>query len=292
MGGEDSPQAAATEIRLIFEILGKIGMKLCKWSTNSAELIETLRGEFEFSTEPSKLAIDEVFQHTDKKALGILWNPLTDEFSFNAERIISEAKRIKDGLTKRQLFSLALTMYDPLGLINPTMMKGKRSMQTTWMSDIKWDQLVSSDSTEVWEKFISGLEDLNQIWIPRWTGIDKNEPSELHIFCDASETAYGAVAYEKQGSKIALIAAKSKVAPLPKKAISIPRLELLSNVMATILGQTICDQHKQSHKTHVWTDSQISLCWITATDKQPEIWVQNRVAKIREFGAETHFCEG
>jgi hypothetical protein len=33
-----------------------------------------------------------------------------------------------------------------------------------------------------------------------------------------------------------LIAAKSKVAPLPKKSMTIPRLELLSNLMATMLG--------------------------------------------------------
>jgi hypothetical protein len=231
MGGDDDPKAAENVIRLIFKIQGEIKMNLCKWTTNSPEIREILRGEFEFSDEPSNLGIDDTFQHSDKKALGIRWNPNTDEFSFNADHIIDEARRIRDGLTKRKLFSLAPTMYDPLGLINPVMMKGKRSMQTTWMSDIKWDQLISFE----WEKFISGLEDLGQIRILRWTGIDSTKPSELHIFCDASETAYGAVAYEKQGQTIALIAAKSKVAPLPKKSITIPRLELLSNVMATML---------------------------------------------------------
>jgi hypothetical protein len=292
MGGEENPQAAANEIRLVNRILSEIQMKLSKWTTNSPELKELLRGEITFSAEPSNLAINEVFQHTDKKALGIRWDPSTDNFSFNADHIINEAIRIKDGLTKRQLFSLALTMYDPLGLINPTMLNGKRSMQITWLSPTKWDQLVTSEPTETWEKFIKGLKDLGLIKIPRWTKIDKKQPSELHIFCDASETGYGAVVYQKQGSTIALIAAKSKVAPLPKKSMSIPRLELLSNVMATLLGQYVREQHRTDHAAHIWTDSQISLCWIKATDKNPEIWVQNRVAKIRAFGAESHFCEG
>jgi hypothetical protein len=35
---------------------------------------------------------------------------------------------------------------------------------------------------EVWEKFISGLDNLGQIKIPRWTRIDEIKPSELHIF--------------------------------------------------------------------------------------------------------------
>ncbi len=74
--------------------------------------------------------------------------------------------------------------------------------------------------------------------------------------------------------------------------MSIPRLELLSNAMATLLGQYIRDQHWTNHAAHVWTDSQISLCWIKASDKNPEIWVQNRVTKMRTFGAETHFCKG
>ncbi len=65
-------------------------MNLCKWTTNSPEIREILRGEFEFSDEPSNLGIDDTFQHSDKKALGIRWNPNTDEFSFNADHIIDE----------------------------------------------------------------------------------------------------------------------------------------------------------------------------------------------------------
>lgn len=39
---------------------------------------------------------------------------------------------------------------------------------------------------------------LYQIKIPRWTQIDKKKTSKLYIFCDASETAYGTVAYESK----------------------------------------------------------------------------------------------
>jgi hypothetical protein len=45
--------------------------------------------ELEFFSQPSALAIDEMFEHTDKKALGILWYPKTNEFMFNADHIIA-----------------------------------------------------------------------------------------------------------------------------------------------------------------------------------------------------------
>jgi hypothetical protein len=81
-------------------------------------------------------------------------------------------------------------------------------MQISWLANDEWDQIVNNCTNENLKEFIKGLEDLQLIRIPRWTGIDAKEPSELHIFCDASEIGYGAVAYEKQGSTIALIAAK------------------------------------------------------------------------------------
>ncbi|EFX83564.1 hypothetical protein DAPPUDRAFT_239499 [Daphnia pulex] len=52
-------------------------MNLYKWSTNSTELTKILRRELEFFSQPSALAIDEMFEHTDKKELGILWYPKT-----------------------------------------------------------------------------------------------------------------------------------------------------------------------------------------------------------------------
>jgi hypothetical protein len=144
MGEAETPEQAIEEIRLINRILGEIKMKLCKWSTNSAELTDILQREFEFSSRPSKLGINEVFEHADKKALGILWDPVTNQFMFNAEKIISEAGRLGEGLTKRQLFILALTLYDPLGFIYPAILSVKRAilsvkrvMQISWLANDK-----------------------------------------------------------------------------------------------------------------------------------------------------------
>lgn len=179
-----------------------------------------------------------------------------------------------------------------MGLIAPVHLQAKIAMQAIWLDDTKWDDRILPERLPAWKKFITGLEGLEGIKIQRWTGISHLAPSDLHIFCDASELAYGAVAYEVQGNNIAMIAAKSRVAPSPKRALTIPRLELLSNLLATTLGEYITKQSKGERKITIWTDSQIAQAWITASNSNPEIWVQNRVVKIKNAGFDTPFCEG
>ena len=78
---------------------------------------------------------------------------------------------------------------------------------------------------------------LANLKIPRWwnAGVDDVVDEQLHIFCDAAATGYGAVAYRQvQGSSgaiaVTIICARSHVIPLnPARALhhnSIPRLEL------------------------------------------------------------------
>lgn len=62
------------------------------------------------------------------------------------------------------------------------------------------------------------------------------------MFCDASEAAYGAVAYvrdEGGRSPVMLLASKTRVAPLPKKSVTLPRLELLGALLGSRLAEKI-----------------------------------------------------
>ncbi|GBP12586.1 hypothetical protein EVAR_10249_1 [Eumeta japonica] len=71
----------------------------------------------------------------------------------------------------------------------------------------------------------------------RWVTCDSAKYTQIHIFTDASEKAYGACAYIRtvthDSVEVHLLAAKSKVAPL--KPMTMPRLELCAALLGTRL---------------------------------------------------------
>ncbi|XP_037505893.1 uncharacterized protein LOC119382253 [Rhipicephalus sanguineus] len=120
----------------------------------------------------------------------------------------------------------------------------------------------------------------------------------LHIFADASESAYGAVAYasmfdSKGEACSAILFAKTRVAPI--KTITLARLELMSALLAARIYRYLSsnsDLHFK--KVTIWSDSQITLCWIR---KEPTAWktfVRNRVAEIQKLTDLSfwRFCPG
>jgi hypothetical protein len=85
---------------------------------------------------------------------------------------------------------------------------------------------------------------LHELKVPRCYFQSKGQNSlhEIHGFSDASEKAYSAVAYLRteypNGEvSVALIASKTRVAPISKQ--SIPRLELLGALILACLIHTI-----------------------------------------------------
>jgi hypothetical protein len=92
---------------------------------------------------------------------------------------------------------------------------------------------------------MSSIIDFNQLKIPRWTGYGNTiTAAEIHVFGDASGAAYRAVAYARlqKNSKdpyVVLLTSKTKVAPLPKRKVTLRRLELLSSILAVRLGEAV-----------------------------------------------------
>ena len=70
---------------------------------------------------------------------------------------------------------------------------------------------------------------------------------QVHVFCDASERAYGAAVYIRDDaeteSAVKLFLAKTKLAPLPKKSIPIARLELLAIVVGTLAARRVIEAY-------------------------------------------------
>lgn len=106
---------------------------------------------------------------------------------------------------------------------------------------------------------------------------------QLHVFVDASETAYACVAYFRANITgdihTALVGAKSKVAPL--KSLSVPRLELQAAIIGCRLMKNLCASHSLPiTRRFFWTDSKTVLAWINSDHRRYRQFVACRIGEI------------
>lgn len=103
-------------------------------------------------------------------------------------------------------------------------------MQDLWRAQIEWDSEAPDDILVRWLAWKDELNYLKEIQMPRWYGFHHPEVVhvQIHIFCDASELAYGAVAYFRVVTNVDIVVSFifSKIRLAPIRSLTIPRLEL------------------------------------------------------------------
>ena len=187
-------------------------------------------------------------------------------------------------LTKRAACSLAPRLFDPLGFLEPFLIRAKIMMQELWTLKLGWDDVIPSPQCEEWKKWIEEIQDVRHLEIPRrYYEFDSSEirQRQLHVFCDSSEKAYGAVCYLRVVADHTVatqhVFAKSRVAPLKKTTM--PRLEFLATLLACAVLKHVMSALDFSESEIVcWSDSQIALFWIFGKGS-PEPYVKNRLIK-------------
>ena len=122
-------------------------------------------------------------------------------------------------------------LYDPLDWLSPLIICFKILVQRTWVTGVAWDDNVPPDILESWLSARTDLSNISRCNIPRCVLIRNQTDAtmEFHVFCDASEVAYGAVIYFRVKrtdgtTKVSPLTSKSRVAPI--KTLTLPRREL------------------------------------------------------------------
>ncbi|XP_049874134.1 uncharacterized protein LOC126372431 [Pectinophora gossypiella] len=216
------------------------------------------------------------------KTLGLGWLHVSDELHFN-----TQFKHDWTKLTKRIILSSVSQIYDPLGLLSPSIMTVKVLLQKLWLLKLGWDDPVPEDVVCIWNRFASNLSVLSSLRVPRYVTCDDPIHTELHIFTDASQTAYGACAYIRTITAdgnvcVRLLFAKGKVTPL--KPVTIPRLELCGALLGAKLFHKIRESLRCRFDSIIfWTDSTIVLGWLRMAPNLLKTFVQNRVVEIHEL---------
>ena len=108
--------------------------------------------------------------------------------------------------------------------------------------------------------------------------------TQLHIFCDASATGYGAVAYfrflcEDDTVHCSFVMGRSRIFPL--KPITAPRLELTAAVIAVKMKEFLLKESGYNvESVYLWTDSTAVIQYNNNTSSRFQVFVANRLARI------------
>ncbi|KRY44482.1 hypothetical protein T03_15120, partial [Trichinella britovi] len=283
----DSVDDARSLVDQLSSLLASGGFQLHKWASNEPAALRDL------PMEKTKLGAGG----RPWKTLGIHWKRNEDYLTF----VTPEKRRPEGGNTKRQLLSVASSIFDPIGCLAPFLVRAKILFQSLWERGLDWDEPLPEDVERPWLAWKSELDDLPLIRLPRALvpiPLDHVKRIELHAFCDASERAYGAVVYLRVEPSsgpawVRLAAAKTRVAPV--KRLSLPRLELMGALIAARLVRYVHGALRLDiHSLSCWSDSEVTLAWIQSAANQWKPFVRNRVEEIQQLVEPTSWrhCPG
>ena len=226
-----------------------------------------------------------------ERVLGLAWDCETDTLKFSFKQVIERARDLE--VTKRNVLSLLASLFDPLGIISPVTVGMKALFQEICSSKFDWDEALTGEIKEKWDKWIQDLTETKGIRVNRCLyDMGKESVTEcyLHGFGDASKKAYCAMVYfvyrtTDGKTHVRLVASKTRVAPL--KELTIPRLELMSARILAQLVDTIKNALQSQLKVdgvRFWLDSKTALSWIQNRGEWKQ-FVRHRVNEILRLTA-------
>ena len=186
--------------------------------------------------------------------------------------------------TRHGILSVVRSVFDPLGLVSPVIVVGKKILQDAIRDQGDWDDPVAEDIEARWVKWRSQLPNLAKIQVRhcyKERNFGHHDSVELHHFSDASLGGYGQCSYLRQvkndGSiSCALVLAKARVTHL--KPITIPHLELTAAVVSAKVSKFLDKELDYEDLQHYfWTESKIVLGYIYNEARRFHIFVANRV---------------
>ncbi|XP_055918591.1 uncharacterized protein LOC129950692 [Eupeodes corollae] len=256
------------------KILRESGMELRKWASNSSTFLST------FEAESLEILSDLPMGDSSVKLLGLVWDTEADIFKFSLQ-----LPSLRSQISKREVLSDIARIFDPLGLLSPTVIKMKLFMQKLWLKGVSWDSIIPSELYEEWADIRTDLKNIALIRIARWIQHERGELIELHGFADASESAYAAAVYcrvKRTDGRVctSLVCAKTRVAPVRKK-LTIPKLELCGALLLTkLLSKTKESLFSHNIECFAYTDASAVLHWIQGYPRSKNVFVDNRLAQI------------
>ena len=260
--GEFSEERAIQLYKQLVTFFQSMGMSLHKFISNSNQFL-------------SSIDQDRRAKETNCSVLGVEFNTKDDSLFVKTKQRLDSHKPV----TKRLILSKVASIFDPIGVNSPLLVKGKSLIQKLWMQGLGWDEPVTDSLRNEMEKWVAASAFTLTISRPYTQDAWPDCKKTLHVFSDASEDAYSACVYLEINKTVSFVIAKSRVKLL--KVVSLPRMELLGALIASRLKIMVLSSLQEDIDVHFWSDSTIVLNWINSEPYKMKTFVGNRVAEIQ-----------
>ena len=123
--------------------MSKGGFRLHKFTSNSKNVLSSVPQEDRVTNLTDHRLISD--GTTIDRSLGVHWCINSDTLQF---RITLEDKP----LSRRGILPTVTSVFDPLGLVTPFVLVGKRILQELCRDGVGWDDEIPDESRPQWEK--------------------------------------------------------------------------------------------------------------------------------------------
>ena len=162
----DDPQTAVKTITDVVALLKLGSFDLAKFISNSRDILKEI-SPGNLSPKIVNLDLDEL---PIERALGVSWDPNSDMLTF---KVVN--KNIPE--TKRGILSMVSSIFDPMGLISPIIVKAKLLIDEIWRRSLGWDEELPRDLIDQWNLWKNSVLKLPSLAVEDWNYI----PTDLNI---------------------------------------------------------------------------------------------------------------
>ena len=156
LGAEDNADSCIEIIREVRGLCSSAGFNLTEFTSNSQKVLDSLPSDNKVTERSVILGRNELIE----RALGVHWTIESDTLGYRIE--------LQDTpLTRRGILSTVSSIYDPLGIASPFLLKGRKILQLITAQKDGWDTYVPEDLSALWSEWRAQLPELQNISVPR-----------------------------------------------------------------------------------------------------------------------------
>ncbi|XP_045027151.1 uncharacterized protein LOC123470665 [Daphnia magna] len=156
LGSARNVKEGLEEASVVRKALADADLHFQGWISNSEEFVQVMQGE-KNSTSPDVFLIED----GNKKVLGDVWNTRDDTLGFQVDNMMEEE------YTRVSLTSKVATVFDPLGLAAPLIVKAKVRLRELGVKGLGWSDPADETDRVWWESWFAIMRELIHVSIER-----------------------------------------------------------------------------------------------------------------------------